>query len=153
MAIIRSMPKELIVLEFMRRAGNIKGVWIDIHDQFEKGDWITVLDESFNQIGSSSWFGMCVDVMELDRTRHVKSKKRQVEDTCQNSLNSPNCTNSPNSVNCPNCSNCPNSVNCPNCSNCPNCRNSKNCLNCPNSTNCPNCKNCPNCSYCLKRFE
>lgn len=34
----------------------IDKAWLGVHDQFEEGDWTTVLDEAMESVGYSKWY-------------------------------------------------------------------------------------------------
>lgn len=54
MAIINSNSEEKLLLRLLEE-NKVNDAWLGVHDQFEEGDWTTVLDEPMESSGYSRW--------------------------------------------------------------------------------------------------
>lgn len=54
LAVITSAEEEAIIVK-MQTEKNVGSAWLGIHEQFQKDDWVTTLDQPLNAIGYAHW--------------------------------------------------------------------------------------------------
>ncbi|XP_011341206.1 hemolymph lipopolysaccharide-binding protein-like [Ooceraea biroi] len=54
LAIINSTSEEKVLLRMMQEK-NISAAWLGLHDLYEEGDWVSILDEPLENTGYTSW--------------------------------------------------------------------------------------------------
>jgi len=54
LAVIKSDREENILLRMLQEK-NIDTAWLGVHDLYQEGDWVTVLDEALENTGYSKW--------------------------------------------------------------------------------------------------